>query len=303
LIKDVTQIRLQLWRPWLTRTLREPLLHFLVLGALIFSLYFWVNGASAATRSPDQIEISAPTLTSLKANWQRQWGQSPSPDGLQTLVDQYIRDEIFYREALALGLDQNDIIVRRRLIQKVEFLAEDISALQEPEDEVLQAYLDEHRDRYVIPGRVSFDQLYFSRERWGDGADEEAETVLQHIQANPDKWVAGDRSMLPQSLTLATFQEMAGVFGERFARNLFMLTTLGWHGPFHSAYGAHLVNVTEIEPGHAASLAEVRNDVRLDWLRDQKQRQDEQFYQALRERYTVIVDKSAWDQAIREVAE
>jgi hypothetical protein len=290
-------------RPWLIRILREPLLHFLVLGALIFGLYFWLNGTSAAISSPHQIKISAPTIASLEANWQRQWGQSPSPEDLQTLIDQYIRDEILYREALALGLDQNDIIVRRRLIQKVEFLAEDISALQEPGDGVLQAYLDEHRDRYVIPGRVSFDQLYFSRERWGDGADEEAEKVLQHIQANPDKLVASDRSMLPQSLTLATFQEMAGVFGERFARNLFTLTAPGWHGPFHSAYGSHLVNVTEIEPGHSASLAEVRNDVRLDWLRNQKQRQDEQFYQALRERYTVIFDESAWDQAIREVAE
>jgi hypothetical protein len=216
-------------------------------------------------------------------------------------VDQYVRDEVFYQEARALGLDQNDIIVRRRLIQKVEFLAEQVAALQEPDDETLQAYLEAHRDRYVIPGRVSFDQLYFSRELRGDRAEAEARQQLAQLQAHPQQAVTSDRSMLPSHFTLASAPEIARVFGEAFATQLTTLTKTGWQGPFSSAYGTHLVKVTEVEPGHDAQLAEVRHDVRLDWLRDQQLAQNEAFYQELRDRYTIQVDQQALAAAVTEV--
>ncbi len=151
--------------------LREPLLHFVVLGALVFGLYGWVDNPAASTAASGQIAVTAPVIASLTTDWQRQWGRVPNAQELQTLIDQYLRDEIFYQEALALGMDRNDIIVRRRLIQKVEFLAEDVSALREPEDDELQAYLAEHGDRYQVPGQVSFTQVYFSRELRGDRAD------------------------------------------------------------------------------------------------------------------------------------
>lgn len=239
-------------------------------------------------------------MASLSADWQRQWGSRPSALELQTLVDQYVHDEIFYQAALALAMDRNDVIGRRRLIQKMEFLAEDVSALREPEDEVLQTYLEDHRDRYQVPGRVSFSQVYLSRELRGDQADTEAQALLQQLLENPNKPVVGDRSMLPGAFTLASFQEMAGIFGTPFARDLGAITTPGWHGPFRSAYGTHLVNVSQIEPGHGAMLAEVRSDVRLDWLRDQRQRQDEQFYEELRDRHDVVVDTQALEQALPE---
>jgi hypothetical protein len=285
---------------WLLKLVKEPLLHFVVLGAFIFALYSVVGNPQQTVTASPQIQVTAPVIAILKTDWQRQWGRSPSPSELQVLIDQYIHDEVFYREALALGFDQNDIIVRRRLIQKVEFLAEDVSALQEPTDDVLQAYLEDHRQRYVIPGRISFDQLYFSRELRGDLADADARKTLAQLQATPDQGIDGDRSMLPTHFTQASAQEIAGVFGQGLANQLTQLTETGWQGPFRSPYGTHLVNVTDIEPGHPARLEEVRGDVRLDWLRDQRQQQDEQFYQELRDRYTVNIDQQALQMALTE---
>lgn len=283
--------------PRFMAVLREPLVHFLLLGALLFGLYGLVNGSTPGLATPSHIEVDAPAIARLKADWQRQWGGEPTPAELQTLIDQYIHDEVFYREALALGFDQNDIIVRRRLIQKMEFLAEDVSALREPTDEELQVYLADHGDRYYLPGRVSFAQVYFSGELRGDRAEAEAQTVLNQLRANPQlgqsKKPLGDRTMLPVSLTLASGQTLTNAFGVSFAQALAAVTELGWQGPFPSVYGTHLVNVTEREPGHGATLAEVRGAVRLDWLNDQRQQHETAVYQQLRDRYKITISPAA----------
>ncbi|MBO1347726.1 MAG: peptidyl-prolyl cis-trans isomerase [Hormoscilla sp. GUM202] len=287
----------------LARILREPLLHFLVLGALLFGLYFWVGAPSMKSASPEQIEVDAPIIASLKTTWQMQWGRSPSPKELQKLVDNYIHDEVLYREALALGLDDNDTIVRRRLIQKMQFLTEDVLALREPDDETLEGYLAAHADRYAIPGRFSFTHIYFSQERRRDRADADARAQKSQLQANPSRERSGklgDPSMLPATYTLADARTLANTFGGPLAREMAGVTEKGWQGPFHSAYGSHLVKVTQIEPGHPATLEEVRKNVRRDYLREQRQRLDEQFYQRLRDRYQVSIDEEALKQGIEE---
>ena len=282
----------------LMRILREPLLHFLILGALLFGLYFWVNGTGITAGSPKhQINISAGDITLLKTTWQQQWGHLPMPKELDKLVERYIRDEILYQEALALKLDNQDTIVRRRLVQKMEFLVEDVLPLPEPSDETLQAYLTEHADRYAIPGRFSFDQIYFSRELRRDRTEADARTLLRQLKTNPSldfSQQRGDRSMLPATYTLASAQTLTNTFGGTLAQEMAAVTETGWHGPFHSAYGSHLANISQIEPGHPATLVEVRKNVRLDWLRDQRRQQDEQFYQQLRDRYTVTIDPDAF---------
>ena len=283
------------------RIVREPLLHFLVLGALLFGLYFWVGSPSIASTSTKQIEVSSPVIESLQATWQLQWSRKPTPQQLQTLVDNYVRDEILYREALALGLDDKDIIVRRRLIQKMQFLVQDVAGIKEPSDEELQNYLDTHADRYTIPGRFSFNQVYFSRELHGESTDPDAENLLTQLQTDPERTQPkGDRSMLPTTYTLASTKTLNNTFGGTLAREIAEVTETGWQGPFHSAYGSHLANVTQIEPGHPATLAEVRKNVRLDYLREQKQKQDELFYEKLRDRYTVSIDQEALNQEVQE---
>lgn len=279
---------------WVTRVLREPLLHFLILGALIFGLYFWINGAALKTASPGQIEITAGTIELLQNDWRRQWQKDPTPEELQQSIDAYIRDEIFYREALALEMNQNDLIIRRRLIQKMEFLAEDVAALQEPTDADLQTYLDAHSEQYTITPRLSFSQLYFSQELRGDQTDVDARKLLTTLQTNPSGMKQtekmGDRSMLPKTFTLATTTELESLFGSAFATEMATVNQVGWQGLFHSAYGTHLVHVTGLVPGHPATLAEVRDQVRLDWLEDQRQQRAKAFYQQLRDRYTIKID-------------
>ena len=288
----------------LIRILREPLLHFLVLGALLFGLYFWVNGTGLSAGTPrQQINIAAGDVALLKSTWQQQWGHPPTPKELERLVDQHIRDEILYQEALALGLDNQDTIVRRRLVQKMQFLVEDVLPLPEPSDDTLQTYLDAHADRYAIPGRFSFDQIYFSRELRRDRTEADALTLLNQLRTDPSLAVSqpqGDRSMLPAIYTLASTQTLNNTFGGTLAQEMAAITEPGWQGPFHSAYGSHLANVTQIEPGHPAALAEVRKNVRLDWLRDQRQQQDEQFYQQLRDRYTITIAPDALPPATQE---
>lgn len=289
----------------LTRILREPLLHFVVLGALLFGLYFAVNGGStiASTQQEKQIQVSAADVEFLQTTWEQQWGRSPTPNELQKLVDNYVRDEILYREALALDLDERDIIVRRRLVQKMQFLVQDVAPLPEPSDELLQAYLTEHAARYAVPGKVSFQQMYFSRELRGDRTDTDAVEMLAQLQADPELAAlrgTGDRSMLPTSYTLASEQKLANTFGGSLAQEMAGVTETGWQGPFHSAYGSHLAKVTAIEPGHPATLSEVRRDVRLDWLRDKRKEQDDAFYQQLRDRYAVSIDETAIAEATQK---
>jgi len=283
------------------RILREPLLHFLVLGALLFGLYFWVGSPSITSTSAQQIDISAPVIDSLKATWQLQWGREPTEQQLQTLVDNYVRDEILYQEALALGLDENDTIVRRRLVQKMQFLVEDVNALREPSDEVLAAYLAARAERYAIPGRFSFNQVYFSRELHGDRTDADAQELLTQLQTDSNRTTPrGDRTMLRKTYTLASAKTLNNTFGGTLAQEIAGVTEKGWQGPFHSAYGSHLVNITEIEPGHPATLTEERKNVRLDYLREQRQELDEQFYQKLRDRYTISIDQDALNQELQE---
>ncbi|WP_019506357.1 peptidyl-prolyl cis-trans isomerase [Pleurocapsa sp. PCC 7319] len=292
------------------RILREPLLHFLVLGALLFGLYFWVGSPSMISTSAKQIEVGGPVISSLQATWQLQWGRKPTEQQLQKLVDKYIHDEVLYQEALALGLDDKDIIVRRRLIQKMQFLVENVAGIQEPSDEELQSYLDAHADRYTIPGRFSFQQVYFSQELHSDKpvghalrdrTDADAENLLTQLQTDPNVvQPKGDRSMLPKTYTLASARTINNTFGGTLATEIAGVTEKGWQGPFHSAYGSHLVNVTEIEPGHPATLVEVRKNVRLDYLRKQKQKLDQQFSEKLRDRYTISIDRDALNQALQE---
>ena len=293
----------------LIRILREPLLHFLVLGALLFGLYFWVGSPMIST-SAQHIEVSAPVINSLQATWQSQWGRKPTEQQLEKLVDKYIHDEVLYQEALALGLDDKDIIVRRRLIQKMQFLVENVAGMREPSDEELQSYLDQNADHYTIPGRFSFQQVYFSQELHGDKpvghsrrhrTDADAENLLTQLQTDPNSvQPKGDRSMLPKTYTLVSARTLNNTFGGTLAQEIAGVTEKGWQGPFHSAYGSHLLNVTEIEPGHPATLAEVRKKARLDYLRQQKQKLDEQFYEKLRDRYTVSIDPEALNQALQQ---
>ena len=162
--------------------LNEPLLHFLVIGALVFIVFSVVNNEEISLDGK-KIVVSAGDIERLNANWSKKWNRLPTEGELEGLVDSYIREEVYYREALALGLDQDDTILRRRLMQKMEFLSNDLAELNTPDQAALNAYFLEHKDKYELPARVSFTHIYFSFDKRSMRVLQDAENILEQIQA------------------------------------------------------------------------------------------------------------------------
>jgi len=272
----------------LGRMLREPLLHFFVLGAGLFALFAWLRGPLAA--APERIHVETARIEQLALGFERTWQRPPTQEELAGLVDEFVREEILYREALALGLDRDDTIVRRRMRQKLEFLSEDIAPVAEPDDAALVRQLTEHADAYRIEPQVALRQVFVSRDRRGDAASGHAQVLLARLSADPGADEAGDASLLPASLPLAPLAEVARVFGSAFAEEVVKLAPGRWSGPVESGFGLHLVFVEQRVEGRAPALDEVRDAVRNDWLSARRAEANEAFYQSLRERYEVTID-------------
>lgn len=275
------------------RILREPLTHFLVLGAALFILFASVN--ETPNRVPDQIIVDATQLQVLGDQFQRTWMRPPTRKELQGLAEDFVKEEVLYREALALGLDQNDLIIRRRMRQKMEFLNSDLAEQQEVSDADLQNYLDTHTDKFSEPERISFQQVYFNTEKDTQTVQEEIEATLQQLTTNPDTIpeTLGDTTLLPPALENSSARETSRYFGRALAGVLADAPVNRWSGPYTSAYGQHLVRITKRTPGRLLSLDEVRRDVEREWRREQKDKADERFYQALRSHYSVEIQLPA----------
>lgn len=271
--------------PLIRRLSREPLLHFFVLGALLFALYGWLN--RGVLSSPGEIVVSRGQLQSLEAQFQRVWQRSPMPEELQGLVEGWIREEIFYREGLAMGLERDDPVVRRRIGQKVEFIAEGIAPAP-PTDAELQAWLDQHPGKYRVESGYSLRQVYFNPARHGENLKANVGAALHALQAG--KPVAGDSTMLPDRLDKVPAFEVARVFGEEFQKGLDALPVGSWQGPVRSGFGVHLVELRVRDDGRRAALAEVRAAVERDLLSHRSAELKAAFYARLRANYKVRVE-------------
>jgi parvulin-like peptidyl-prolyl isomerase len=270
------------------RWLREPLLHFLLLGSGLFGLYGSLKGALPV--GPREIIIGEARTASLAEGFARTWMRPPTAQELQAQLDDYIKEEVFAREALALGLDRDDPVIRRRLRQKMAFLSEQGAALGESSDAELERYLSEHAASFVAAAGVSFQQLFFDSERRGESAQRDAERTLAELRtAAGTVYVerVGDPTMLPQGLTGAAPQEITGAYGEQFAEQLERCPTGAWCGPVRSAYGLHLVRVTERSAGALPKLSEIRPALSREWQAEQRRRRSADFYAALRAKYRV----------------
>jgi peptidyl-prolyl cis-trans isomerase C len=277
------------------KLLRDPLLHFLLLGGALFL------GSALLSHylSPDEerrIEISEAEIEFLAAGWQRQWQRAPTEEELARLVESRVREEILYREAVGMGLDRNDTVVRRRMVQKMELLSQDLALMADPLDEELQAYLEERRDDYRVPPRVSFNHVYLNPDRRGPEIEAEAGRLLAELRAgSPSPGEAaerGDRFMLQQEFELRTPLELRQLFGAAFAESLTDLEP-GWHGPVVSGYGLHLVNVTERLPGRLPELEEIRSRIISDYNRVRRDRANQALYDGLADGYRIEIDEEA----------
>lgn len=276
----------------LKRILAEPLHHFLLLGVGIFALYAWLGGGAGA---PDRrIVVSAADVAQMTEVWAKRWGRPPTPGELRGLVDARVREEVLYREALALGLDRDDTIVRRRLAQKLEFLFEDLGGGEEPGEDELRAYLAQHPDRFGEPARLTFSHVYVSRDRHGEAAEPDAARILatlQEISPDGDPGAHGDALPLARTFTNVDRDAITGLFGTAFAERVTELPTGAWHGPVESAYGAHLVFVHQRSEPRLPKLEEVKQRVRDEWRATRRRDLNEAIFERLLARYDVVIEE------------
>lgn len=267
----------------------EPLVHFLGLSLLIMAAY-WSIGPRQDDRDT-AIVVSPSRVGQLAAVFTRTWQRPPTSAELKSLVDDFVKEEMYVREARKLGLDIDDTVIRRRLRLKMEFLSDAEAQLTPPTDAELQRFLDTHADMFAEPPLYSFDQIYFSSEIRGPSAEADARKLLEALNgANPpDAQALGDATLLPGSLEDAELVTTAQRFGGAFAEALRSLPLGVWSGPVVSAYGLHLVRLRAKADGKAPSLALVRDVVLREWTRARKMEIEDKRLKDLLERYTVQV--------------
>lgn len=272
-----------------SRWLREPLIHFLLLGGLIFLAYDALSGTESA---PDEIVISRGQQENLLNTFARTWQRPPTPTEFQGLLQDYLRQEIAYRESRKMGLDQDDIVIRRRLRQKLELLAEDVVSLAPPTEAQLQAYLDERPQDFVVPPRYALRQVYFSPDRRED-AQADATELLAGLRRGEVTWnagFAGDALPLPEVIEDAAEDELSRLFGATFTEGLRAVEPGAWSGPVESGYGLHLVFIDQRVPARQPALDEVREAVQREWLNARQKQSIDTLYDKLASRYTIEIE-------------
>ena len=277
--------------------LREPLVHFLLAGGVLFGLSAVFGQSFGVGDTSNRIEVSADRIQQLRETWSRQRGAPPTRRELDSLIDDFIREEVLYREAIASGLDQGDTIVRRRLAQKVEFLAQSVASTVEPSDAELQAYFDANAERYRIPEQVSFSHVYFSGSNRGAGAETAARDALARLAsgqvAAAEATQLGDRFMLQYEYPPQSRDQIRDLFGPRFASRLFELPVDAWSGPVLSSYGMHVVRIRQRVPSRLPALGEVRSQLARDLGSERLRSAADTYYEGLRRRFEIVVDAAA----------
>lgn len=272
-------------RPHADRWWREPLVHFLVIGAVLFAVFEWRGGGDT------RIVITPGQLDALAAAFERTWQRTPTEEELKGQIDEHVREEIATREAMMLGLDRDDTVVRRRLRQKLEFLAEDTNDATPPTDAELQAWLDAHRDQYRSDAELAFRQVYLSPDRRPAVDDDARRLVAELERQGPDAPLEalGDRLMLPQDVDRASHADVARQFGEQFAQTVSSLQPGRWAGPLRSEYGVHVVLLRERISGGLPRLEEIHPVVARDFMAERRRSQLDAMYTRLLERYRVLM--------------
>ena len=273
------------------RLVREPLVHLFLVGAVL--LVIWTRVGRPAVDEPGRIVVKQSDIARLAAGFDRVHGRPASAAELDGLIRDHVREEVYYREALKLGLDRDDAVIRNRLRTKMELIADDIAAGPEPSDEALRDYLQAHPEPFRIEARISFDQLYLDPERHRARLADDGARLLEQLSKGGDRAdlsALGDSFLLGRSFAALPRSAVTALFGEPFATALMDAPLDRWSGPIESGYGAHLVRVTQRAPGRLPDLEEVRDAVRREWENSERQNAHERFYAGLRERYAVTFE-------------
>ena len=269
------------------KILREPLVHFLLLGAVLFLIFGLTNQAGTIS-SEQRVVVSVGRIEQLATVFGKTWQRPPTSEELKGLIDDFVLEEVYYRQAVAMGIDRDDTIIRRRLRQKLEFLTDDVSSLVEPTDEELAAYLADNQEKFRVSPSYTFRQVYFNPEKYG--ANTEALVAEQLELLRSGKTHGGDASLLPESFDQDSRQAVDGTFGMGFSDELDKLTVGGWQGPVRSGLGIHLIHLEARAEGRLPEIAEIRSVVQREWSNEKRIANRRKMNDRLLEDYEVIIE-------------
>src|SRR4029453_9883758 len=269
------------------KLLSEPMLHFLLIGIALFTAYRWmVPGHSGGRR----IVITQGVVNDLVTQHTAARGREPSPTELNHLIESYVRDEILYREGVELGLERDDLVVKRRVRQKIEMIAEEDASTRPPTDADLSAYLTANQARFVQPAILTFEQVFLGRPTSGYGVVHAVAVTREALRSGNDPEKLGNPTLPPYRMTLAPADLVARDFGASFAADLEKVPVGEWVGPIDSSFGAHYVRVSNRTPAVAPQLTAVRDQVVREWENDRRQRARNDAYTKMRGEYQVSIE-------------
>jgi hypothetical protein len=273
----------------LKRLSREPLVHFLALALLIFAAHGLLRGDAD---HPDKIVVSASKIEQMATVFTKTWQRSPTADELKGMIDDYVKEEVLVRQALELGLDRDDTVVRRRLRQKIEFLNAADAVPVTVTDPELEAYLAANPAAFATDAKLAFEQLFLNPARHGDTMARDAVALLAELRSNDmaDPASLGDASLLPATVQLTSKAAIDQMFGGALADGLEKAPLGQWTGPLTSSFGLHLVRVTEHRPGRVPQLADIRDEVAREWENARRSELEQQRFGELLARYEVSVE-------------
>ena len=274
---------------------REPLIHFFVLGLVVFGLHGILEKKPETVDDPFLVEVTSADIEWYRTMWNKRMGREPTVEELRGQVNQSIREQVLSREAVAIGLDEGDPVLRRRLAQKMDFLFKDLSEITEPSDDELKIYFQNNLDTYEIPGKVSFIQIYFNTDkREVEEAAEEIRLLVEKLNASDgiprDVSALGDRSLLQADFSNRTLKEIKVEFGPNFANEVWSQPFREWQGPIPSGYGFHAVYIYERVDKILPEFKDLQERIRADWLADKQRDLARKAYDELRRRYRVLVE-------------
>ncbi|HET9951705.1 MAG TPA: peptidylprolyl isomerase [Candidatus Eisenbacteria bacterium] len=277
------------------KLLREPLLHFLLLGGALFLLHAWRSGSVSAPAGPSgaqaaRIVVTQDDIARMERQFVATWQRPPGEEERRGLIEDFVRNEIYCREAIAIGLDRDDDVIRRRLRTKMEFLYEDVANWAEPTDDELRTFMLKHAEKYRTEPSVAFRQVFVSMAKRGASGESEARRLLARLTAGVDPNSVGDATMLEPEFPLSPLSDIRAQFGDEFAKALPTLAPGRWTGPIRSTYGLHLVLVSRRDDGALPEFGEIRDAVKRDWTIEKQSQVKDAAYAKLRERYTVAVE-------------
>ena len=274
------------------RLIREPLVHFMAIGAVIFAVHAYRTAGLQPAAPRDRIVVTSGRVAQLAQVFSKTWQRPPTPLELNGLIQAFVKEEVYYREAVKLGLDRDDTLIRRRMQQKMEFLTEPGDEVLNPTDENLEAFLAANREAFRVDPTVAFDQVFISPDKVTGSIEAHVEALLQAVRSAPldaDFRQLGHPTMLPSSFRLAPLTQIDRNFGNGFGKQLVQFSEKEWNGPIRSAYGLHLVRVTEKTEGYDPPLADVRQAVELKWRTAKRDAFRQSEYQRLRGKYNVVL--------------